>query len=59
MALGSHAAFIVAAYLITAIVVLGLTVWVIVDRRAQARALADLDARGVRRRSEPARARTA
>jgi len=59
MALGPHAAFIIAAYLITAIVVVGLIVWVIADRRAQARALAELDARGVRRRSEPARARTA
>lgn len=59
MALGPHAAFIVAAYLITAIVVLGLIAWVIADRRAQARALADLDLRGVRRRSESAQARTA
>jgi heme exporter protein D len=59
MALGPHAGFILAAYLVTAAVVLGLIVWVIVDGRAQARALADLDARGVRRRSEPARAKTA
>jgi heme exporter protein D len=59
MTLGPHAAFIVAAYLIAALVVLGLIVWVAADRRAQARALADLDARGVRRRSEPAQARTA
>jgi heme exporter protein D len=59
MALGPHAVFIVAAYLITALVVLGLIVWVIADRRVQARALADFDARGVRRRSEPAQARTA
>jgi heme exporter protein D len=59
MALGPHAGFIVAAYLVTALVVLGLIVWVIADRRAQTRALADLDARGVRRRSEPAQPRTA
>jgi heme exporter protein D len=59
MALGPHAAFIVAAYLITALVVAGLVAWVIADRRAQARALANLDARGVRRRSEPARAKPA
>ena len=58
--LGPHAAFIIAAYLVTAVVVIGLIVWVIADRRAQARALADLDARGVRRRSaEPVRTRTA
>jgi heme exporter protein D len=59
MALGPHAGFIIAAYLVTAVVVLGLIVWVIADRRAQARALADLDARGVRRRSETAQARIA
>jgi heme exporter protein D len=59
MALGPHSAFIIAAYLITAVVLLGLIAWVIADWRAQARALADLDARGVRRRSEAARARTA
>ena len=59
IALGPHAAFIVAAYLITAIVVTGLVAWVVFDHRAQARALADLDARGVRRRSETAQARTA
>ena len=59
MTLGPHAAFIVAAYLITALVLLGLIAWVIADRRAQARALADLEARGVRRRSERAQARTA
>jgi hypothetical protein len=32
---------------------------VIADRRVQTRALADFDARGVRRRSKPAQARTA
>ena len=58
MALGPHAGFIVAAYLITAVVVLGLIGWVMADRRAQARALADLDARGVRRRSESRQTRT-
>jgi heme exporter protein D len=58
-ALGPHAAFIVAAYAVTAFVVAGLIAWVVFDHRAQARALADLDARGVRRRSEPAQARTA
>jgi heme exporter protein D len=59
MALGPHAAFIVAAYLITAIVLAGLIAWVVIDHRAQARALADLDARGVRRRSETAQAKIA
>jgi heme exporter protein D len=59
MSLGPHAGFIIAAYAVTAVVLIGLTLWVIADHRAQARALADLDARGVRRRSEPTQPRTA
>ena len=60
MALGPHAAFILAAYAVTVLVVIGLIAWVVLDHRTQARALADLDSRGVRRRSEPpARPRTA
>jgi heme exporter protein D len=58
-ALGPHAGFIVAAYAVTALVLAGLIVWVVADQRAQARALADLEARGVRRRSDAARARPA
>jgi heme exporter protein D len=52
MNLGPHAAFIVASYAMAALVVLGLVVWVLADLRAQRRVLADLEARGVRRRSE-------
>jgi len=59
MSLGPHAAFILVAYAIAAVVVVGLIVWVIVDHRAQTRALAELDARGARRRSEPAQVKTA
>jgi heme exporter protein D len=50
--LGPHAAFIIAAYLMAAIVVLGLIAWVIADHDAQRRLLADLEARGVTRRSK-------
>jgi heme exporter protein D len=57
--LGPHAGFILAAYAVTLVVVVALVVWVVVDHRAQARALADLDARGIRRRSDSAQARTA
>jgi heme exporter protein D len=57
--LGPHAGFILAAYAVTLIVVVALVAWVVVDHRAQARALAELDARGVRRRSESAQTRTA
>ena len=51
MDLGPHAGFIVAAYVATAVVIAGLVAWVMLDYRAQRRALAELEARGVRRRS--------
>ena len=50
--LGPHAAFIIAAYATAAVVVIGLIAWVIADHDAQRRLLADLEARGVTRRSE-------
>lgn len=51
--LGPHAAFIWASYL-TAFIVLGaLIVWLRFDARRQVRLLADLEARGIRRRSAP------
>jgi len=52
MNLGPHAAFIIAAYVAALAVVLGMIGWVIVDHAAQCRLLADLEARGVTRRSE-------
>ncbi|HET7716149.1 MAG TPA: heme exporter protein CcmD [Bauldia sp.] len=48
---GAHAGFIVAAYLVAAAVLIGVTVSIVVDGRAQRRRIADLEARGVRRRS--------
>jgi heme exporter protein D len=50
-AVATHAGFIVAAYLVTMAVLIGLVVWVIADGRTQKRRLADLEARGVRRRT--------
>ncbi len=41
-----------AAYAITAIVLAGLVGWVLLDQRARRRDLAELEAAGVRRRSE-------
>jgi heme exporter protein D len=52
MELGPHAAFIVAAYAIAALVVIGLVAWVLTDYESQRRKLAALEARGVTRRSE-------
>ncbi len=46
-----HGGFILAAYLLTAAVLTGLFLWIFFDGRAQKRRLAELEARGVRRRS--------
>jgi heme exporter protein D len=49
--LGDHGGFILAAYLVVAVVLAGLVVWIVRDGRALKRRLADLEARGIRRRS--------
>jgi heme exporter protein D len=54
--LGPHAAFIIAAYVMAALVVTGLIAWVVADHAAQRRLLADLEARGVTRRSDKSKA---
>ena len=51
--LGPHASFIVAAYVVATAVVLTLITWVIVDYRAQCRLLAELERRGISRKSFP------
>jgi heme exporter protein D len=52
--LGPHAAFIVTAYGAAIAIVAGLVLWVLLDRRHLARALDELDAQGITRRSERA-----
>ena len=52
--LGPHAAFIVTAYGAAIAIVAGLVLWVMLDRRHLARALDELDAQGITRRSERA-----
>jgi heme exporter protein D len=52
--LGPHAGYIFAAYGIVVAVIVGLVLWVVIDGRGRRRDLADLEARGVRRRSESA-----
>ncbi len=49
--LGPHASFIISAYAVVTVVVAGLITWLILDGREQERRLADLAARGVKRRS--------
>jgi heme exporter protein D len=55
----SHMAFIVGAYVAAVAVIAGLTAWVMLDYRAQLRALADLEQRGLTRRSAAARTESA
>jgi heme exporter protein D len=59
METADHFGFIAAAYTAAAAVVLVLIAWVMIDYRAQRRALADLERRGFSRRSEPVHAATA
>ncbi len=52
MDLGPHAAFIWAAYATVAVVLAGLVGWLVLDGRRQQRLVDQLEARGVRRRSD-------
>lgn len=51
--LGPYASFIVTSYALAALVVVLLIGWIVFDHRRQQRALRDLEARGVTRRSSP------
>jgi heme exporter protein D len=51
MDLGPHASFIVAAYAAAAIVVSALVLWIFADYRGLERSIAELEARGTKRRS--------
>lgn len=48
---GPHAAFVAAAYLAAAAIVLALVLWIAIDGRRVRRRIAALEAAGVRRRS--------
>jgi heme exporter protein D len=49
--LGPHAAFIIAAYAVTFVAVAALALFIVEDDRKQRRLLAELEQRGIRRRS--------
>ena len=49
--LGPHAAFIIAAYGVTFVAVAALALFIVEDDRKQRRHLAELERRGIRRRS--------
>ena len=51
MSLGPYAGFIWASYGAAALVIAVLIAWLVLDGRRQSAALADLEARGVKRRS--------
>jgi heme exporter protein D len=51
VALGPYASFILAAYAAAIAVVVSLIGWIIADYRAQKRALHDMEAKGISRRS--------
>jgi heme exporter protein D len=51
MNLGPHATFIVIAYAVALVIVAALVLWVMIDHRRQLRILAELEAKGVTRRS--------
>ena len=55
MDLGPHAGFIICAYIIATVVVAALVVWVTADHAALKRALAELERRGITRRSAESR----
>ena len=51
MDLGPHWAFIIWAYGLAIVVIAALAAWILLDYRSQLKALAELEARGLRRRS--------
>jgi heme exporter protein D len=55
MDLGPHAGFIIGSYIMAIAVVATLVIWVAIDHVAQKRALADLEQRGITRRSAESR----
>ena len=59
METAAHTGFIIAAYAAAMSVIAGLCAWVILDYRAQRRVLAELERRGVTRRSSAPRAEAA
>jgi heme exporter protein D len=51
MNLGPHAAFILSAYAAAVGIVMGLVMWIVLDRRHLIRMLDDFDTQGITRRS--------
>jgi heme exporter protein D len=56
MDLGPHAAYIWSAYAVVGVGLAALILWLVLDGRRQQRLIDELEARGVRRRSDQPRA---
>ena len=56
MDLGPHATFIIASYAASAFIIALLIGWIVAENRALKRTLADLEARGITRRSDERKA---
>ncbi len=52
--MSAHALYVTAAYAVSALALGGLVAWIVLDLRARRRELAELEAAGVRRRSDRA-----
>lgn len=50
--MSAHALYVTAAYAVTVLVLAGLIGWLLLDQRGRRRELLELEARGVRRRSD-------
>lgn len=50
--MSAHALYTASAYGISFVVLAGLAIWILADQRARRRELAELEAAGIRRRSE-------
>ena len=48
----AHSLYVAAAYGVSALVIAGLIAWVLLDSRARRREIAELEASGMRRRSD-------
>ncbi|MGB6118578.1 MAG: heme exporter protein CcmD [Mesorhizobium sp.] len=48
----NHALFVTAAYVVSAISLGGLALWILLDQRARRREIAALEASGIKRRSQ-------
>ena len=50
--MSAHALYVTAAYAVSALMLAALIVWIVADQRARLRELAELEAAGIRRRSD-------